>query len=290
MAALAFVCACSWELPVPRIARDAVPNDRVDANAVNPVDASIDRSATPIDMPVVDVSIANDVITQSDALDVPDVPDVTDVSDVRDVPDVFDPECALGTFRACPGSDAGVMGRGVCRPSVQFCEAPGRWSTRCEPEVARDCAGRMCGSDGCEGSCGTCPMAQSCDDTGRCAPTRCGMANFNVPCGRGNCPANGVCTPDGRCICASGYEARRCNGEVCAAGVACDYPDWWCAPAPFCGGGAIVCAGSFLCPRWSVCDEVGRSCLCRPGFEARRCDGVPCTSCADTAYECVPLR
>jgi hypothetical protein len=269
----ALFLGCSWELPAPRIATPDVP-------APPP---------PPPPPPPPDV-LRMDVRTEASVDVLQDIVDVRDATDVVDVPRDFleTGVCGLGETRSCYSGSASTLGVGYCRAGVNTCDR-GAWQTRCDNEVTRDCTDRVCGSDGCEGSCGRCPDGQVCNDSGRCVTvTTCGPMNFVVSCGAGNCPMRSVCV-DGGCVCPPNTQAQLCNGDVCPR-TGCTGTDWWCAPAPFCASGTIVCPGNFLCPRWSVCDTVNRACSCRPGFTARRCDGVVCTLCPGTEYECVPNR
>lgn len=300
-AAVAVVVAagCGWTLPMPDtvyevgvVPRDVVTPPPTDTAGMDAPDVVF----TPPDVTARDVGDAGmEVIDAADAPVVIDRPDAADVVDVVDVRDVVIPDggCLAPAFRMCFTGDRSTLGSGYCREGAQFCERTNTWSTLCEGEIQRDCMGRECGSDGCEGSCGNCPAGRVCDDTGRCvAPSMvCGPMNFTVLCGAGNCPTNSTCT-GGRCRCNANFEARHCDAVPCPP-TGCDGTDWWCAPAPFCAGGVVTCmaaTGSFLCPRWSICDTMNRTCLCRPGFQARRCDGTLCTSCPGTEWECVPTR
>lgn len=293
LAALLLVPACSWELPSPDLARDVAARDALDATVDVPArdvfDAGARDTAAPRD--VFDAPDAFDVVDVRDAADVRDAPDVRDVADAPAARDVVLPDgaCLPAMTRACYTGNPDDVGVGYCRAGTQSCAPSGTWATRCDAEIRRDCTNRMCGTDGCEGSCGECSGGRACDPTGACVVTVCGGANFTVPCGVGRCPANSGCTADGRCVCGTGYQARVCSGDRCPP-EGCTGFDWWCAPAPFCGGGAILCPGSYLCPRWSLCDTTNRACLCMPGFTATRCDGVPCSACPGTAYECTPTR
>lgn len=282
---------CGWELPRPDIVYETGAVVRDGGNDARPPDVATDVIFTPPDVVAMDVADA-----PGDSADATgDRSDGGDAGDVVDVIDVVIPDggCLPPAFRPCFTGDRMTLGSGYCREGAQFCMMNLTWSTACEGEITRDCAGRECGTDGCDGSCGECTGGRVCDDTGHCVarPTTCGPANFTIGCGRGNCPTNSACVSD-RCVCNANYAPRRCDGSQCPA-AGCDGTDWWCAPAPFCGGTAITCTsatGIFLCPRWSLCDTTARACLCRPGFQARRCDGTACTACSGTEYECVPIR
>jgi hypothetical protein len=66
------------------------------------------------------------------------------------------------------------------------------------------CAGKVCGSDGCGGSCGTCPSPYVCSANGQCVctPNCIGKACGSNGCGGscGTCPANQTCNANGQCV------------------------------------------------------------------------------------------
>lgn len=192
--------------------------------------------------------------------------------------------CTPTARRLCWTGPSAARGQGVCRDGVETCLGSGTWGP-CEGQILPDCAGRVCGSNGCGGSCGNCLQGEVCDDTGRCGTPVCGASNFTTTCPGGfTCPANGRCNTDRSCGCLDGYVAQRCDGVSC--GGTCSFPNWYCARAAFCGGSAIVCPGGYLCPRWARCDTDTRSCACLPGFRAVECSGVACQNCPGTAYRC----
>ncbi len=76
-----------------------------------------------------------------------------------------------------------------------------------------DCAGKICGSDGCGGSCGTCSATSVCSGSSACR-------RYNIPfsCSGGSCVSGSAYyTTDNSCtsLCASG----QCSGGSCV----CDY-------------------------------------------------------------------
>ncbi|MFH1531704.1 MAG: hypothetical protein ABIK09_13340 [Pseudomonadota bacterium] len=118
-------------------------------------------------------------------------------------------------------------------------------------ECIPDCAGKICGSDGCGGSCGDCADGEGCTAAGQCA-------GCDVVC------ADYECGVMGGCDCGTCGEGLQCMGGMCVAGDTC---------AGACG--AQSAAGCY-------CDE---SCAeygdCCPDV----CDQCPeLTSCG----ECVP--
>ncbi len=316
--ALALCAGCSWTLPEPDVrdagARDVVVDVRRDAapaDAVDPIDApdvaAADRGLVDLgaDRGAVDAPVSMDVGLDAGRADVGfDVATdrgaavdlgATDVPGDRgaDVPsdvgvDTGVVGCTPGDRRPCYPGSAASRGRGYCRDGVETCDMGGRWSGTCVNAVVPDCTGRLCGSDDCGGTCGSgCAAGQVCDEVGRCVAPACGAMNFTVACDEGVvCPSNSLCTVDNLCSCLPGYVARTCAGVDC--GLSCTYPDWYCARAGFCGGGAIACMGGFTCPRHSVCNESTRSCVCATGYVAVTCLGDRCTACPGTDYRCVP--
>jgi hypothetical protein len=83
-----------------------------------------------------------------------------------------------------------------------------------------DCLGKVCGDDGCGGSCGTCSEGTACDASFRCAAT-CAPACAGKTCGDdgcggscGTCAAGATCTALGACEPAS---------ISCAADTSCTF-------------------------------------------------------------------
>ena len=77
----------------------------------------------------------------------------------------------------------------------------------------RNCDRKICGSDGCGGSCGTCVAPETCQNgdcrcTRNCAPDGCGPDGCGGFCGSCN---DGTCTPSGVCTCVIGTEL--CKGS-----------------------------------------------------------------------------
>lgn len=107
-----------------------------------------------------------------------------------------------------------------------------------------DCTGRVCGSDGCGGSCGQCPANNECTTEGQCKPIcvplcdghecasddGCGgvcgsgiCSLYNAECIRGVC----VCWPD-------------CRGQECDGDNGCNGTCGTCGPGLDCIGAACV--------------------------------------------------
>jgi hypothetical protein len=320
--ALAVCAGCSWTLPEPDVRDTGVRDVGADARRdVGPIDATVQKDAPDVvsadrglvdlggDRGAVDAPVVMDLGADVGRIDagfdvgadrgaVGDL-GVTDVAvdrgadvaadvaaDVRVDAGVV--TCTPGERRTCYPGPPASRGRGYCRDGFETCDAGGRWGGACVNAVVPDCTGRACGSDDCGGTCGApCVAGQVCDEAGRCVIPSCGASSFIIACDEGVvCPANSVCTADNLCSCQSGYVARTCAGVDC--GLSCTYPDWYCARAGFCAGGAVACVGGFTCPRHAVCNESARSCVCAPGYMAVTCGGDRCTACPGTDYRCVP--
>jgi hypothetical protein len=163
--------------------------------------------------------------------------------------------------------------------------------TTCVPQ----CTGKVCGSDGCSGSCGTCPSGESCNASGQCQ-TSCVPACTGKQCGAdgcggscGSCPSGQTCSSDGQCQgtaqCAHGdcdTGSALANGcDACVTSI--------CGVDPYCCTTAwdSICVGEV----GSVC---GKSCTtqcahddCKTGTNlANGCDACVTEICAVDSYCC----
>lgn len=147
------------------------------------------------------------------------------------------------------------------------------------------CAGKCCGSDGCEGTClDTCAQTgqtcnqQTCLCEGSCNPQTCTTlgkecGSWNNGCGMtitcGPCPAGQTCSPGGLCIqgdCPAGFS--RCgddcvdvNSDLGHCG-GCNRP---CGPEQICNSGScedlpVTCPAQG-CPAGSYCDLNQNKCV-----------------------------
>jgi hypothetical protein len=145
----------------------------------------------------------------------------------------------------------------------------------------RNCAGRACGDDGCGGSCGTCPMGQSCNGMGQCVPTctpncagrECGSDGCGGSCG--TCAAPSTCNM-GRCTCTPNCAGRECGSDgcggscgTCAAPSTCNMGRCTCTPS--CSGSRSCgmpdgCGGRCTgCPSGLTCNPMTGACFCASG-------------------------
>ncbi|MCX6798210.1 MAG: hypothetical protein NTX66_03310 [Candidatus Falkowbacteria bacterium] len=121
----------------------------------------------------------------------------------------------------------------VCEPGWFNCD--GNITNGCESQCCPSCAGKQCGPDGCDGTCGTCPNGQICKTNNQCCtPTSCA----GKQCGSDGCGGTcGTCSPEMK-FCINSH----CKAPNCPAGdpdgVYCDvstgYKCCFKAGAPFC--------------------------------------------------------
>ena len=167
----------------------------------------------------------------------------------------------------------------------------------CTPQ----CTGKMCGSDGCGGTCGTCAMGQSCSLTSQCAcvPScagkQCGADGCGATCG--TCAGGNICTAAGACSCVPTCSGRVCGsdgcggtcGPGCPSGQSCNNGLGACVAGlnpceglecgPDGDGGTCgACAQEFTCTTQGSCSSSAGVCgnkLCGP-------DGLggSCGTCA----------
>ena len=123
------------------------------------------------------------------------------------------------------------------------------------PDVcAPDCVGRVCGSDGCNGSCGTCPADDgyycTADGHCNCQPETCDT--WNVSCGQWNDGCGGVVSC-GEC---NEFPNAFCNGGTCAC-----KPD--CADKTCGSDGCGASCGQCVCGN-GLCEEMEDYQGCKP--------------------------
>ena len=117
---------------------------------------------------------------------------------------------------------------------VEAAELPGGGDPQPEPDCA--CEGRVCGDDGCGGSCGACGEGQECSDAGICVAV-CTPFCENKECGDDGCGGScGECDDD--LVCAGGLCRPGCQ-PYCPALVPCGDDG--------CGGSCGECDGQQSC-------------------------------------------
>jgi hypothetical protein len=177
------------------------------------------------------------------------------------------------------------------------------------------CGGKTCGPDGCGGSCGDCPVGQSCCGNGTCADlstaSNCGacgnVCKPNQTCADGACVAVVKCKkasqcpqPASACQAATCSAAGACGIANVADGTACDDGDR-CTVGDTCqqgvctGGNPVVCTASDQCHVAGTCDPATGQCTNPNAADGASCDdGNACTQtdtcqagvCGGTAVDC----
>ncbi len=211
----------------------------------------------------------------------------------------FCPETTCAPACVCKASEVCLSDNSCCAPS---------------------CAGRLCGDDGCGGSCGVCTPGDTCTSEGACCTPSCsGKSCGDDGCGGscGVCPAGAKCGSDGTC-CAPSCDGKSCGSDgcgglcgFCVAGATCSAGKC-CLPSCAaktcgdngCGGSCGSCASGAVCTSGACCtpacagkscgdDGCGGSCGGCPAGEACAADGkCAAASCvgrcgqADEAWPC----
>jgi hypothetical protein len=134
------------------------------------------------------------------------------------------------------------------------------------------CTARNCGDDGCGGSCGTCPVGQTCDALAGqcvCAPMCVGRECGPDGCGRvcGACPTESACGGDGICHPTCGGPAQPCCtlSAPCGMGLMCNGATHTCSGA--CGTSGLACCPGGTCAAPLVC-RAGACASCPGGTTA----------------------
>ncbi len=176
-------------------------------------------------------------------------------------------------------------------------------------ECIPSCSGRVCGDDGCGGSCGTCAEGESCDASyGQCRASSCTPDCTGAVCGDdgcgescGTCSAGQACTAERACVCQPSCTNRDCGSDGCG-GTCGSCPSRLfcqstvtgstCTPTctPSCTGkvcGDDGCGGSCgACDTGQMCDLTGE-CVCAPQCSGKQCGddgcGGTCGTCSGSA-------
>jgi formylglycine-generating enzyme required for sulfatase activity len=163
--------------------------------------------------------------------------------------------CSLDeTCVTCPSDCGECCGQGGCQ--VAYGETP----CTCAVDCGGPCAGKMCGDDGCGGSCGKCDTGESCQ-AGQCL----------VVCGDGQCGAG-----EDYCNCAADCGAESCAG--CCSGVQCK-PGTSNAECGQNGDACTVCADGKTCQS-KVCQYQCGDGSCAPS------GGETCATCPGDCGPC----
>lgn len=142
---------------------------------------------------------------------------------------------------------------------------PDEFEQTCQP----DCGGRVCGDDGCGGSCGECVGGEECSKDGSscCLPACMGKLCGDNGCGGscGSCPSDMECGQYFQCVpkCEPKCEGRECGPNGC--GGSCGT----CSVGKACGPGGLCSVCLPQCGTKKCGDDgCGGSCgACTYGFE-----------------------
>ncbi|MBW2733497.1 MAG: hypothetical protein JRH20_14010 [Deltaproteobacteria bacterium] len=186
----------------------------------------------------------------------------------------------------------------VADPQAQ---SPFSWGV-CEPKPCVPiCSGKICGDDGCRGSCGSCPTGETCLADGQCTCTPscegrvCGDNGCGGSCGL--CSSDTLCDSAGQCVCRPDCSGKTCGDNGCGGscggcptGETC-LPDGQCSCTPTCDGdecGDDGCGGNCGSCEWSEICRWGQ--CCAPNCSGKQCGdngcGGSCGSCS-TGSDCV---
>ncbi len=178
--------------------------------------------------------------------------------------------CTAGSCAPDPkcGSANGPCGNCICAFDPYCCNVS--WDALCDQECAQcsncstackpDCNGKVCGADGCGGTCGTCDAGSVCSGNGKCAST-CKTDCLGKVCGPDGCGGTcGACGPGKTCT-VQGKCAEPCTPDC--TGKACG--------ADGCGGLCGLCTGGKTCTAKGQCEFV-----CVPSCTGKTCGDNGC--------------
>ena len=182
------------------------------------------------------------------------------------------------------------------------------WAGECVPS----CAGKQCGSDGCGGSCGTCPGGQACQ-AGACVQANyectdyCGGAAPSGCYCDDSCDSYGDCCPEvclgcpslPFCECVPSCAGKDCGDDgcggscgTCPPGVACEAGICACVPDCEGDGGPLECGDDGCGGSCGTCPQIAPDCV--EGFCQLPCDPIcddkECgdDGCGGTCGDCAP--
>ncbi len=205
-----------------------------------------------------------------------------------------DDSCSSG---AC--TRVNVSGTASCTVNYGTCTATGsqtcsdgvygNCSGGTDPRIA-NCSGKTCGSDGCGGTCGTCPNGKACSPAGTCVACSSNAdCNDNNPCTNDSCSSGtcvntnnssqvkcsvsfGTCTATGSQTCSGGVYGD-CTGATDPTKTNCNGKS--CGPDG-CGGTCGTCTDSKICSTAGIC-------VCAPSCSGKNCGpdgcGGTCGAC-----------
>ena len=199
--------------------------------------------------------------------------------------------------KCATGSNCNSTGT-LCVPKTcgnAICET-GETAVNCLKDCSsctKNCTGKICGSDGCTGTCGACPSGQTCkaDGTGcsatctkNCSGKVCGSDGCGGSCGA--CPSGQTCKTDGSAC--SATCTKNCTGKVCGSD-GCSGTCGTCATGQTCKTDGSGCSAT--CTKkctGKVCGSDGCSGTCGTCAAGQTCktDGTACTGTGTCTKQC----
>jgi peptidoglycan/xylan/chitin deacetylase (PgdA/CDA1 family) len=159
-------------------------------------------------------------------------------------------ECS-GVPTCTPSCSGKVCGDNGCGGSCGTCAGGTACnaSGQCQSTCTPSCSGKVCGDNGCGGSCGTCASGTACNASGQCQST-CTPSCSGKVCGDNGC--GGSCG-----TCASGKSCDS-SGQCVVSGSGCNAPAW--ASGVSYASGAVVSAKCAVSTVGTACyQKVGQS-------------------------------
>lgn len=245
---------------------DAAPAADVTADATAQTDTAQPDTAET-DAAATDAS-ASDAAATTDAEQLTDAGADTDAATVTDT--ATDPD-------GQPGFDAAASDAAAADADVAEADASAGGTDALVIDVppvgpcVPDCNGKVCGGDGCGGSCGTCQFVAGkpfCSATGQCVANNCVPDCTDSECGDDGC--GGSC---GTCPAGKGCTLHYC--QALTAGESCE---------GYCGGFAPSgCSCEPGCEGIQCCPDAQAACGCKPQCDGKGCGpdgcGGSCGSC-----------
>ncbi len=162
------------------------------------------------------------------------------------------------TSGCVPDCFAKVCGDNGCGGSCGGC--PGGYScvnNLCTPSCTPNCLGRECGPDSCGGVCGTCPVSQTCDNVqGQCSGP-CSANCSGKVCGDDGCGGScGSCAVNATCVLGLCVPSGSCTPDCAGKQCGSDGCGGLCGQ---CAPG-LTCSPSGMCAASCVGDCNGKNC------------------------------
>lgn len=191
--------------------------------------------------------------------------------------------CTEGDF--CDPDTGGCVNIPVFCPESSVCISDG---SCCVPY----CEGKLCGDDGCEGTCGACDAGWECDAQGQCLWGGDCMGAESQPCDDGN-----PCTLFDKCMAGKCKGEANCNDknpctivDTCVDGTHCEHTEVDCddgnpCTVDWCNPDTVLCVHDFVpvpCDDGDPC-TVNDACV-----EDVGCAGAPDAAGCDWDHDGVP--